>query len=111
MSSLGDNDDFPFLETTEPPISNPSSSCTAGALPLRPSTTSSSGRRNRSSVWSHFTIESGCDKKTKCNYCDGLIKYADGTSAMHAHLKRCKDNPNKEENKRQKTIPYISESA
>lgn len=30
-----------------------------------------------------------------------------GTSALHNHLKRCKDNPDKENQKKPKTIPFI----
>ncbi|KAH1244353.1 Zinc finger BED domain-containing protein RICESLEEPER 2 [Glycine max] len=43
------------------------------------------------------------DKRARYNYCGCLIKYENGTSAMHAHLKRCKDNLDKDGNKRQKS--------
>ncbi|XP_012572828.1 zinc finger BED domain-containing protein RICESLEEPER 2-like [Cicer arietinum] len=39
----------------------------------------------------------------KCHYCGNLIKCKDGTSAMTMHLKRCKECPDNQERKRQKT--------
>nr|KYP35175.1 hypothetical protein KK1_043806 [Cajanus cajan] len=60
-------------------------------------------RKNRSKVWDHFTKESNEDKIAKCNYCDRLIKFESGTSAMRAHLCRCQNNPDKEARKKQKS--------
>ncbi|KAJ1412210.1 Zinc finger, BED-type [Sesbania bispinosa] len=68
------------------------------------------GRRNRSEAWNHFTIEPGSEKKAKCNYCGGLIKFENGTSAMRSHTSSCKNNPieNRDVSKRQK---YVASSA
>jgi len=38
----------------------------------------------------------------QCKYCDILIRYEKGTTAMRNHVLRCPNNPNKEVNKRQK---------
>ncbi|MCI43183.1 elongation factor 1-alpha, partial [Trifolium medium] len=51
-------------------------------------------RKNRSEAWKHFTPVSDNSKSAKCSYCGKLIKYSGGTSAMRAHLLRCKKNPN-----------------
>ncbi|KAJ1435824.1 Zinc finger, BED-type [Sesbania bispinosa] len=55
------------------------------------------GRKNRSEAWNHFTVECESIKKASCNYCGKSIKYDNGTSAMRAHLMRCKDNPSKKQ--------------
>ncbi|XP_012575118.1 zinc finger BED domain-containing protein RICESLEEPER 2-like [Cicer arietinum] len=39
----------------------------------------------------------------KCHYCGNLIEFKDETSAMTMHLKRCKEHPDNQELKRQKT--------
>ncbi|KAJ1408960.1 Zinc finger, BED-type [Sesbania bispinosa] len=95
MSSLDDPMDSPLRETAGYSISTtPVASGTATMLPPR---------NNRSTAWDHFTIESGVEKKARCNYCGGIIKYKDGTSGMKNHLKRCKQNPYKDGNKRLRT--------
>ncbi|KAJ1442772.1 Zinc finger, BED-type [Sesbania bispinosa] len=60
-------------------------------------------RINWSTTWDHFIVESGVEKKARCNYCGDIIKYKDGTSGMKNHLKRCKQNPYKDGNKRLRT--------
>ncbi|CAJ2660805.1 unnamed protein product [Trifolium pratense] len=65
-----------------------------------------SGRRHRSHVWMHFTEQVGTQMHAKCNYCPSIIiKFKDGTSSMAAHVLRCKNNPDRVGNKRQKTSP------
>ena len=61
------------------------------------------GRKNRLEAWNHFIqLEPKSDKRAKCKYCDILIRYEKGTSELRNHVLRCPNNPNKEENKRQK---------
>ena len=48
------------------------------------------------------------EKKAKCNHYGALNKYADRTSVMNAHLKRCKVNLSTEGNKRKKTVISLS---
>ena len=88
--------EFAEYSTSTPPVA-PS---TASTLPPIPNT--SSRHRNRLADWDHFTLEPGSKKRTKCNHCSALIKYADRRSTMNAHLKRCKVNLNVEGNKRKK---------
>ncbi|KAJ1379528.1 Zinc finger, BED-type [Sesbania bispinosa] len=72
MSSLGDPMDSPLHEIAGHSISTmPVASGTAAMLPPC---------NNRSTAWDHFTIEFGVEKKARCNYCGGIIKYKDGTS-------------------------------
>nr|XP_025677812.1 zinc finger BED domain-containing protein RICESLEEPER 2-like [Arachis hypogaea] len=77
----------------------------------QPSSPPSSVRKNRSAVWDHFDVENAIEKKAKCKYCGSLIQYGNGTSSMGGHLRRCKQNPNNDSNKRRKTTttPTIDE--
>ncbi|KAG5040331.1 hypothetical protein JHK82_012452 [Glycine max] len=52
----------------------------------------SSVGKTQSNVWDHFTEEPGpnLEKKARSNYCEGLIKFENGTTAMWNHLDRCK---------------------
>nr|XP_029145226.1 zinc finger BED domain-containing protein RICESLEEPER 2-like [Arachis hypogaea] len=77
----------------------------------QPSSPPSSVRKNRSAVWDHFDVENAIEKKAKCKYCGSLIQYGNGTSSMGGHLRRCKQNPNNDSNKRRKTMttPTIDE--
>lgn len=97
---MSDESVFSTSETEENLVSAPPfAPITADVLlPL------SVGRRNRSEAWNHFTTNPGSDKRARCNYCSCLIKYDNGTSSMRSHLMRCKNNPNKDGNKRQKSI-------
>ncbi|KAJ1418539.1 Zinc finger, BED-type [Sesbania bispinosa] len=102
MSSLGDPMDSPLREIAGHSISNtPVAAGTTAPLPPR---------SNRSMTWDHFTVESGDEKKERCNYCGGLIKYRDVTSGMKNHLERCKHNPYKDGNKRQRTDGSLSQT-
>lgn len=100
-------DDVLASETAEHMVSTPppAISNTTNVLPLR-----TRSRRNRSDAWNHFTAEPDSTKKAKCNYCGSLIKYDKGTSAMRAHYTRCKDNPKKDVNKRQKSVSSSTEN-
>ncbi|CAJ2670329.1 unnamed protein product [Trifolium pratense] len=98
---MGDCDDILASETAEHMFS---------AHPLAVSPPLSKPRRNRSDAWNHFTIDSEIAKKAKCNYCGSLIGYDKGTSAMRAHFTRCKDNPMKNVNKRQKSVSASTEN-
>ncbi|RYR62123.1 hypothetical protein Ahy_A04g019483 [Arachis hypogaea] len=60
-------------------------------------------RKNWSAIWEHFDIENATEKKAKCKYCGSLIQYGNGTISMGGHLRRCKQNPNNDLNKRRKT--------
>lgn len=98
---MGDHDDFLAFETAEHIVSTPpppAVSNVGNMLPPR-----SEARSNRSDAWNHFTVVPGTEKKARCNYCSSLIKYDNGTSAMRAHLQRCKNNPNKDASKRQRS--------
>ncbi|RYR09376.1 hypothetical protein Ahy_B05g077675 [Arachis hypogaea] len=77
----------------------------------QPSSPPSSVRKNRSAVWDHFDVENATGKKAKCKYCGRLIQYGNGTDSMGGHLRRCKQNPNNDSNKRRKTTttPTIDE--
>ncbi|XP_052119311.1 zinc finger BED domain-containing protein RICESLEEPER 2 [Arachis duranensis] len=77
----------------------------------QPSSPPSGVRKNRSAVWDHFDVENATEKKAKCKYCGSLIQYGNGTSSMGGHLRRCKQNPNNDSNKRRKTTttPTIDE--
>jgi hypothetical protein len=57
-------------------------------------------RRNRSSVWNHFTPDPVLIGKAICDYCKAKLKSSNGTTSMAAHTKSCKSNPNNEANKR-----------
>ncbi|KAJ1413089.1 Zinc finger, BED-type [Sesbania bispinosa] len=75
---MANQGEFMASETAEHIVSTPPAvSNTDTMLPPR-----SVGRRSRSEAWNHFTIEPGLEKKAKCNYCGGLIKFENGTSAM-----------------------------
>ncbi|RYR77667.1 hypothetical protein Ahy_A01g002225 [Arachis hypogaea] len=78
---------------------------------IQPSSPSSGIRKNRSAVWDHFDVENATEKKAKCKYCGSLIQYGNGTSSIGGHLRRCKQNPNNDSNKRRKTMttPTIDE--
>ncbi|XP_072088098.1 zinc finger BED domain-containing protein RICESLEEPER 2-like [Arachis hypogaea] len=78
---------------------------------IQPSSPLSGVRKNRSAVWDHFDVENATEKKAKCKYCGSLIQYGNGTSSMGGHLRRCKQNPNNDSNKRRKTTttPTIDE--
>ncbi|RYR29772.1 hypothetical protein Ahy_B01g054283 [Arachis hypogaea] len=52
---------------------------------------------------SFLPSENAIEKKAKCKYCGCLIQYGSGTSSMGGHLRRCKQNPNNDSNKRIKT--------
>ncbi|KAL6542556.1 hypothetical protein OROMI_024158 [Orobanche minor] len=69
--------------TPQPPVSN-----NANMGPPK--------HKSRSKLWDHFTPMPEMEnlKSAKCNYCCNFIKYGGGTSAMIAHLKRCKEHPN-----------------
>ncbi|RYR10038.1 hypothetical protein Ahy_B05g078499 [Arachis hypogaea] len=69
----------------------------------QPSSPLSGVRKNRSAIWDHFDVENAIKKKAKCKYCGSLIQYGNGTSSMGGHLRRCKQNPNNDSNKRRKT--------
>ncbi|KAJ1406991.1 Zinc finger, BED-type [Sesbania bispinosa] len=73
MSSLGDPMDSPLRETAEHSITTPVASGRAAPLPPR---------NNWSTAWDHFTVETGEEKKERCNYCGTLIKYRDGASVV-----------------------------
>ncbi|XP_072081090.1 zinc finger BED domain-containing protein RICESLEEPER 2-like [Arachis hypogaea] len=77
----------------------------------QPSSPSSGVCKNRSAVWDHFDVENATKKKAKYKYCGSLIQYGNGTSSMGGHLRRCKQNPNNDSNKRRKTTttPTIDE--
>ncbi|XP_072081116.1 zinc finger BED domain-containing protein RICESLEEPER 2-like [Arachis hypogaea] len=65
-------------------------------------------RKNRSAVWDHFDVENATEKKVKYKYCGSLIQYGNGTSSMGGHLRRCKQNPNNDSNKRRKTSTTLT---
>jgi hypothetical protein len=46
-------------------------------------------RKTRSPMWNHFIVVPGKVKRARCNYCNKLIMYKDGTSGMRNHLNRC----------------------
>ncbi|KAJ1376464.1 Zinc finger, BED-type [Sesbania bispinosa] len=99
---MANQGEFMASETVEHIVSTPPTVSNTGTmLPLR-----SVGRRNRSEAWNHFTIEHGSEKKAKCNYCGGLIKFENETSAMRSHTSRCMKNPiqDRDMRKRQKSI-------
>ncbi|RYR63327.1 hypothetical protein Ahy_A04g021136 isoform K [Arachis hypogaea] len=76
----------------------------------QPSSPLSGVRKDRSAVWDHFDVENDTEKKAKCKYCGSLIQYWNGTSSMGGHLRRCKQNPNNDSNKRKiTTTPTIDE--
>ena len=101
---MDDHNDHSMSESAKCSASTPQvASSTTSILPPLPNTSSSSGCKNRSVVWDHFTMDPGSKKRAKCNHCGALIKYVDGTSAMNAHLKICKVNSSAEGNKRNKT--------
>ncbi|KAL1344810.1 hypothetical protein AAHE18_08G071600 [Arachis hypogaea] len=68
----------------------------------QPSSLSSGVRKIRSAVWDYFDVENAIEKKVKCKYYGSL---------MGGHLRRCKQNPNNDSNKRRKitTTPTIDE--
>ncbi|XP_012575436.1 zinc finger BED domain-containing protein RICESLEEPER 2-like [Cicer arietinum] len=99
MSSIGDYVDSPLMENEEHIATTsvaPSGEDISAHLP-------SSKRKNRSQAWNHFTEVPNSCQMAKCHYCGHLIKFKDGTSAMIMHLKRCKEHPDNQEHKRQKT--------
>ncbi|XP_012574105.2 zinc finger BED domain-containing protein RICESLEEPER 2-like [Cicer arietinum] len=99
MSSIGDYVDSPLMENEEHIATTsvaPSGEDISAHLP-------SSKRKNRSQEWNHFTEVPNSGQIAKCHYCGHLIKFKDGTSAMIMHLKRCKEHPDNQEHKRQKT--------
>ncbi|XP_052109217.1 uncharacterized protein LOC107460986 [Arachis duranensis] len=77
----------------------------------QPSSLPSGVRKNRSAGWDYFDVENAIKKKVKCKYYGSLIQYGNGTSSMGGHLRRCKQNPNNDSNKRRKitTTPTIDE--
>ncbi|XP_052115925.1 zinc finger BED domain-containing protein RICESLEEPER 1 isoform X1 [Arachis duranensis] len=76
----------------------------------QPSSPLSDVRKDRLAVWDHFDVENATEKKAKCKYCGSLIQYWNGTSSMCGHLRRCKQNPNNDSNKRETTTtPTIDE--
>ncbi|CAK8562533.1 unnamed protein product [Lathyrus sativus] len=62
-------------------------------------------RRNKSSIWNHFTPDPDLIGIARCNYYDSKLKSNNGTTSMTGHSKICKSNPNNEANKRLKTTP------
>uniref|UniRef100_K7MDE2 BED-type domain-containing protein n=1 Tax=Glycine max TaxID=3847 RepID=K7MDE2_SOYBN len=67
------------------------------------------GRRNRSEVSNHFNqLEPKSNKRAQCKYCDVVINYEKGTSSMLTHVSRCRNNPNTEAIKRQKTTSSLT---
>ncbi|RYQ99307.1 hypothetical protein Ahy_B07g087231 [Arachis hypogaea] len=74
--------DVPMLESAEH---------SASTLPPLPTT--SSERKNRSTVWDHFKRTSDDENKAQCQHCMKVIKCGNGTSAMRSHLKICISNP------------------
>ncbi|KAJ1383875.1 Zinc finger, BED-type [Sesbania bispinosa] len=91
---MADQEGFLASSATEHLLSTPppTMSHSVNVLPPRVE-----GRKNRSEAWNHFTVECESIKKASCNYCGKSIKYDNGTSAMRAHLLRCKDNPSKKQ--------------
>ncbi|XP_057744911.1 zinc finger BED domain-containing protein RICESLEEPER 2-like [Arachis stenosperma] len=77
----------------------------------QPSSPPSGVRKNQSAVCDHFYVENATEKKAKCKYYGSLIQYGNGTSSMGGHLRRCKQHPNNDSNKRRKitTTPTIDE--
>ncbi|KAK2358088.1 Bax inhibitor-1 family protein [Trifolium repens] len=73
------------LETTDPSIG---------------SNVTRAPRRNRSSVWNHFTPDPVLIGIAICDYCKAKLKSSNGTTSMAAHTKGCKSNPNNGANKR-----------
>ncbi|XP_025670227.1 zinc finger BED domain-containing protein RICESLEEPER 2-like [Arachis hypogaea] len=80
-----------------------SESAEHSASTLPPLPTTSSERKNRSTVWDHFKRTSDDENKAQCQHCLKVIKCGNGTSAMRSHLKICISNPSSDRGKRQKT--------
>ncbi|KAJ1431757.1 Zinc finger, BED-type [Sesbania bispinosa] len=66
---MANQDEFMASETAKHIVStSPTVSNTLIRLPPR-----FDGRKNRSEVWNHFTMEPSSEKKAKCNYCGHLV--------------------------------------
>ncbi|KAJ1387898.1 Zinc finger, BED-type [Sesbania bispinosa] len=91
---MADQEDFLASSAEEHLLSTPPPTVSHSVNVLPPRV---KGRKNRSEAWNHFTVKCESIKKANCNYCGKSIKYDNGTSAMRAHLMRCKDNPSKKQ--------------
>ncbi|XP_027932002.1 zinc finger BED domain-containing protein RICESLEEPER 2-like [Vigna unguiculata] len=90
--SLIHEDDCSVSKPIEHALSTPS--IVSGSTNMGPP--SHEGRKNRSKAWNHFIqIEPKLDKRAQCKYCDILIRYEKGTTAMRNHVLRRPNNPNK----------------
>ena len=97
MSSMHEEDDHSVSKPIEHVVSTPPT--VSRSTNVRPPC--HEGRKNRSEAWNHFIqLEPKSDKRAQCKYCDILIRYDKGTSAIRNHVLRCPNNPDKEENKR-----------
>ncbi|XP_024032218.1 zinc finger BED domain-containing protein DAYSLEEPER-like [Morus notabilis] len=70
----------------------------------------------KSEVWDHFTIKKGRnpgDERGGCNYCEkdyACSSRTHGTSSMLVHLRKCKKNPFRVEDKKQKLLSFGASS-
>ncbi|RYR08876.1 hypothetical protein Ahy_B05g076742 [Arachis hypogaea] len=74
----------------------------------QPSSPPSGVRKNRLAVWDHFDVENATKKKAKYKYCGSLIQYGNETNSMGGYLRRCKQSPNNDSNKRRKTTTTLT---
>ena len=78
-----DEDDCSISKPIEHALSTPS--IVSGSANMGPP--SYEGRKNRSEAWNHFIqLEPKSDKRAQCKYCDILIRYEKGTTAIRNHV-------------------------